>query len=195
MLVSLIISALGIVYAISFFSGTYDTYSYLSTSGMDALGFELINADPYFNAAQSYVDISVVLGIVLLLLVVLNYLTASNTRRNYYVTNYVSIAAVTVFAAVFVVYGLINLSNVVDLYVNGIKWDVYDALQKNENFLLLFGSIPKLSRTSPMFAVGYVVYAAVALVAVAFVLNLIWKVRLMQGEKELLKQGMLKEAA
>ena len=70
MLVSLIISALGIVYAISFFSGTYDTYSYLSTSGMDALGFELINADPYFNAAQSYVDISVVLGIVLLLLVV-----------------------------------------------------------------------------------------------------------------------------
>ena len=60
MLVSLIISALGIVYAISFFSGTYDTYSYLSTSGMDALGFELINAEPYFNAAQSYVDKSVV---------------------------------------------------------------------------------------------------------------------------------------
>mgnify|MGYP005796099855 FL=1 len=46
-----------------------------------------------------------------------------------------------------------------------------------------------------MFYIGYVVYVLVIFNALAVVYNLIWKIKLMKGEKALLEAGLSKEVA
>ncbi|MGN0805972.1 MAG: hypothetical protein ACI4MC_02950, partial [Candidatus Coproplasma sp.] len=61
-----------------------------------------------FNASQSFSDMFLVLGVVLILAVVLLYIFACNSRRKYYITNYIAIGIVVVYEIVYAVLLLAN---------------------------------------------------------------------------------------
>ena len=85
-LLTLIMSAITIVYAFAFFTGGLATVADIYDFRNDRY-----NAAGVFNYGQQVNDVILILGIVLLCLVAVMYITACNKRRNYYMTNYIAI--------------------------------------------------------------------------------------------------------
>jgi len=155
----------------------------------------------YFKAAEGkndatlYVQIQgfnnmlMYFGIVMILLAVLLYITACNKRRNYYVSNYVAIGVCA---------GGNIIMSVISLIMNGI-WrseflNVDFAAWKDywdKRLEIIPDITPHYSESTLMFDLGFVVYILVILASIALILNLIWKIKLMQGEKKLLANGNL----
>lgn len=179
---SLIVAALCFVFAISFLTGGLGNVSYyIIPWGEETL--DLIAGQDFFDASQSAVSLLVGLSIAFIILVACLYVTASNSRRNYYITNYVAVSVVAVFALVVGIVMLALVCNCMSLYY-ALDWEAYE-LEKMENH--------PLGQNPIMFIFGIVLAIVVILDAVALALNLVWKIKLMKGEKELLANGVNKE--
>ena len=201
-LAMLILGALAIAYSFCY-----------ATGGLAELG-QLIDSNSgksQFTARQGkydatlFVDIQgfnnalMYCGIIIILLAVGLYITACNRRRNYYISNYV---ATGVCAGGSIVISVIMMA------LNGVwmgrfknvdfaSWKSY-----NESNILMWQDIykndpesltPELlapythySESVAWFALGFVVYTLVIVASALLILNLVWKIKLMQGEKKLL---------
>ncbi len=191
-LVTLIVAALCFVFTMAFLTGGMgNVHYYIDVSG--TVVTDKINALNFFNAAQSFVDGSLILSIIFILAVAVVYATATNSRRNYYVTNYVAVGIVVVAALVITIYSFIGISNVMNLFYNDIAWE--SGTNGGNNYAEKFNEQYPLDKSALSFVLGYILYAIVVVDVVAWVLNLIWKIKLMKGEKALLKEGFVKEAA
>ncbi len=181
MTVTLIIAALSIVYAVIFCSGIINQLGHIRED-IDG-GMRL------YNRSQSFSDTFLILGIVLLLTVVLMMIMGCHKRRKYYITNYVAIGIFVVYAIVFAILLVVNVSGVSSA-LNAI--DLEEAEQAYKDANNYYG---EWNDSTWMLTLGYV-YMGVLLVNVAaVVLNLVLKIKLMQGEKALLESSVAKEAA
>ena len=183
-LLTLIMSAITIVYAFGFITG-----------GMATVGDIIDYRNDYFNAAnvfnfgQQVNDIILNLGIVFLCLVALMYIFACQKRRNYYITNYIAIGVSALYMVVFAVVGIILVVQTQVRFISEVDWETF------------YGGNISLDRfahtgdSQVMFYIGYVVYFLVILNALALGYNLLWKIKLMKGEKALLEAGLQKEVA
>ncbi|MDE6598043.1 MAG: hypothetical protein K2K60_05350 [Clostridia bacterium] len=171
----LIVAALSFVYALSFCGSTIYQYGTLYDSLNDK---EYVDgAKALFEASQKYNDVLLWLSIVFILVVVLNFVMASNKRRNYYVTNYISVILTAVSAIAF---AAVLIWIVIDTYSLFVTIDVEAA-----EFELELTSI-ELKYSTINFIMGYIVAAISVISAGLMIFNLVWKVKLMQGEKKLL---------
>ena len=117
MLVSLVVSALVFVYALFFLTGGLaDVYRFIDAQE----GTDYIHCAKFVSTSQSFVSTLVVLGIVMVVLVALMYLMACNSRRKYYITNYIAIGLFVVFALVVAIYLVAMVATVMNLYQNDI---------------------------------------------------------------------------
>ena len=114
-LLTLIISAITIVYSFGFFTGDLATLSKIVTTRSflrdytDAQQNAMINT---YYTALSINDLLMWLGIIFLLVVVFIYITASQKRRNYYKTNYIAVILAAAYAAVFSIIVIAVISSV-----------------------------------------------------------------------------------
>ena len=192
MLVTIIIAALCFVYSLAFLTGGLGNVHYYIP--LEAGKFvDKINATNFVSASQEYVSTSVVLSIVLIILSALLFFTGCNKRRNYYITNYVIIGAVALFAVAVAIYSFIGISNVMNLFYNDIAWE--SGTNNGLNFADQFNKNYPVGKNPANFILGYILYALVFVDVAALVLNLIWKIKLMKCEKALLEQGFVKEVA
>ena len=194
--VTLVIAALCFVYALAFLTGGMgNVHYYMPTAGTGERQ-DLINAKSFIDASQGFVSTLVIFSIVFILVVVTLFISASNKRRNYYVTNYVSIVAVAVFAVAIALYIIISVSNVMNLFYNDIHWEAgtYNGYNYADQFVRYSEAYP-VGKSPANFILGYALGVIVILTAVVHVLNLVWKIKLMKGEKALLQGGLVKEVA
>ncbi len=193
---TLIIAALCFVYALAFLTGGMGNVHYYMPSAGTGERQDLMNASNFVNASQSFVSTLVILSIVFILIVATLFITASNRRRNYYVTNYVSIVAVAAFAIAIALFIIISVSNVMNLFYNDIAWEAgtNNGFNYADQFVKYNGEYP-VDKSPANFILGYALGVLVILTAVVHVLNLVWKIKLMQGEKALLQRGLVKEVA
>lgn len=185
MLVSLIIAALCVVYALAFCSGTIfqmqDEYNVRTEK-------EYIDgAKQLFYTSQNVSDVLLILGIVGILVVVLNYITATHSRRNYYITNYVSIGIAVVYSIVLAIVVIYLVSDCSSIFYS------IDMEAAQADFETVKPGL--WSYSDWMFPVGYALAVLLIADAVGFALNLLWKIMLMKGEKKLLQNGAMKEVA
>ena len=178
---SLIISAITIVGAIIFMSDNLANIMYYMEDDL---------AKEFCASAQSFVNTMFVLTIIYLCTVVVYYFTDSNKRRNYYITNYIATGLVIAGALVVAVYGIIFTSVLLGTFY-GIDWEEF---QNSIDFAILMGG-PDVSKAPTMFIISYVTSILALADAVAIALNLVWKIKLMNGEKALLEKGLVKEVA
>ncbi|MDE6355659.1 MAG: hypothetical protein K2L67_00235 [Clostridia bacterium] len=188
--VTLVIAALCFVYALAFLTGGLGNVHYYKWLNSET---DKINATNFTVAAQSFVSTLVIFSIVFILVVVTLFITASNKRRNYYVTNYVSIALVAVCALAIALYIIISVSNIMNLFYNDIAWEA--GTNGGLNYADQFNPAYPIDKSPANFILGYILGVVVILTAVVHVLNLVWKVKLMKGEKALLQGGLVKEVA
>lgn len=183
MLVTLIVSALTFVYAVSF--ATPISAVIKLTHAQSDITDDPINADGTYDLFQQFNVPLIVLSVIFILLVALCYIMACQKRRNYYVTNYVSIIATAAYAVVLCIIIIVFTAICHTSFVNEIDWDTY----RNEYTTYTY----KDSQT--VFWLGYVVALLTLVDAAALIYNMIWKIKLMKGEKQLLANGLVKEVA
>ena len=193
-LLTLIISAITIVYSFGFFTGDLATLSKIVTTRSflrdytDAQQNAMINT---YYTALSINDLLMWLGIIFLLVVVFIYITASQKRRNYYKTNYIAVILAAAYAAVFAIIGIAVIVSVLISLNASVTADIWQAYKEYNDS----NGLNNYMHTPVMFYIGYVVFAIVLVDALAWVYNLIWKMKLMKGEKALLEAGLKKEVA
>ncbi|MDE6690782.1 MAG: hypothetical protein K2K04_02315, partial [Clostridia bacterium] len=209
-LVTLILAALSFVLGILFCSGiigesriyTSGKFTYTvkdpDNDGKEIVIKNAINADALFEYTQIINNVIVIMAIVFILVVLTLFITSTNKRRNYYVTNYVAIGLVVLYSFVFAICMIVFCSKCVVLaqqidmkmwkgLVDAVEYDDY-----NKPFKLYSQNY---SESYITMILGYILSALVLVDIAAWVLNLIWKIKLMKGEKELLDGGFVQEVA
>lgn len=192
-LVMLLVGALGLLYAFFYCSGAlaelgqaFETKGGVKTTFTAAEGK---NDASLFNEIQGFNDALMYCGIAMILLAVLLYITSCNKRRNYYISNYVATGLCAVGDMVMAV---------VLLVMNGM-WRSeflnvdFEAWYKFYETYFLIGAEEYIhySESTLWFDVGFAVYIIILIASVALILNLVWKIKLMQGEKKLLNGNQM----
>ncbi len=211
MLVSLVVSALVFVYALFFMTGGLaDVYRYIDTVD----GKDYIHCAKFVSTSQSFVSTLVAFGIVMIVLVAAMYLMACNSRRKYYITNYIAIGLFVVFALVVAIYLVVMVATVMDLYQNDILWKSgegikiirtvekfdesgkvigYESVSVAANYADQAQYFPDYvlnPNQTYNFIVGFVMFVIVLADAVCVTLCTVWKFLLIKGENKLLAEGV-----
>ena len=131
-------------------------------------------------------------GIIMVLLAVLLYITACHKRRNYYISNYIAIGVCAGGDFVLSLIALIMNAGWRSAFLNVDFASWYDYTSKRHE---MFGMAIHYSESTLWFDIGFVVYILMMLAAVVLILNLIWKIKLMKGEKKLLEGSALSGGA
>ena len=175
MLVSLVVAALAFVYVLFFLTGSL-------AYATKYVGSYSIGAEKLVEKSQSFVNTMVTLCIVFIVLAAVLYLTSCNSRRNYYITNYIAIGLFVAYALFMVIFIIVNVSILMNMFFNDINWAIVP-----EQADKLLNQYPISKGDSYTFVLGYVVAVIVFVNAVLLVLSTVWKGLLMKGEKQLLE--------
>lgn len=192
-LVMLILGALSAVYSFIYCSGGLAGLGSTITKreGVPVLRDTLPEAQIYLDV-QPFNDALLVLSIVMILLTVVLYITATNKRRNYYVSNYVAVAFVCVADIAICLYILVQ---------NGIYFGEYLNIINDADVLAAYKAIAdgsaaiQYSTAVWPFVLGFVLYPIIIVGCGALIFNLVWKTKMMKGEKALLAGATVKEVA
>lgn len=184
---TIIIGAIVFIFAICFNSGNLADLMYYESVNIRNATFA---ADDFLAMAQSFSSLMLGLAIAYIVIGVVVYITATNSRRNYYISNkIVAIALIAYIVAVSVI-GLVYIFMLVSSFY-AINWtEIYDVYEIRQGI-----GAPEVTQSPTMFIIGIVVFIITIANALAWLYNLIWKIKLMKGEKALLEKGSVKEVA
>ena len=196
-LVTLITAVLAIVLSLLFCSGLLNAIIINSAEMVGGNGKWGVNDLYVFS--QQINNTLVIMAIILLLTVVLVYAMGCNKRRNYYVTNYVAIGVFAAMALAFAIAMLYACANCLVLMkqIDFEGWKAWDAeLQWSE----VIGSYVPAHTASyngnfATLVLGILLSVVLLAEIAVWVLNLVWKLKLMKGEKALLAQGSVESTA
>lgn len=209
-LVTLIVAAIAFIFSICFFSGNLSDVMVFRMAGKRSsyIGNLVVNGETvvveavladYFTqpndwilSAQSTMDTLVTLCIIFFVVIAFVYILGLNSRRNYYITNYIMTGVLVAYGVFLAIFGIVSMivlmSGFMDLTLSYPGDLGFQVLQNQFNF-------SEISKSPVIFILGIIAYLLVLLVALVWVYNLIWKIKLMKGEKELLSKGYVKEVA
>lgn len=193
MLATLVVSALTVVYGLIFATPIWAVQE-LTPSLSTSYRNDPVNADYTYQLFQTYGVVLLWLGVVFLLLVAVCYIMACHKRRNYYITNYISLGVTAGYAVVLAVITIALTAVCHTSFVNDILWDVY----YNDYYMSALNQITgviKYSDDATVCIIGYVIAVLTLAVAALITYSVIWKIKLMKGEKALLGEGLVKEVA
>lgn len=184
--ITLIIAAIVFVYALGFFTGNLSDLNYYSARKQ--MGQDIVGADNFVTTAQNFDQSLYIFGIVYIVIICLLFISASTTRRKYYITNYIAVGIVIATSLAMAIYLIVMSATCLDLFRNDIDWA---ALKEYATALTAEGTqlhpgAPDVSKNTAMFGIGFALAIIVLLNAVALAGNLVWKIMLMRGEKALL---------
>lgn len=179
-LVSLIFAAIVLVYSFSFNSGMlFEIQAYAKDQ------YNVAGAKELVDFAKNVNNVLVVMSIVLLLCVVVIYLTQTNKRRKYYITNYIAIGLLVLFTLACSITFLVlivrtwALCNQVDTveWLRLVEHEEYGTRLNPQNY-----SLSKVS-----LILGIVVSVIMLILIAVWIFNTLLKIKLMRGEENLLK--------
>ncbi len=141
--------------------------------------------DNIFQNMQPFNNDLVAIYITLIVLSALLILTNTNTRRKYYISNFVNIGLITLFSlgsTIYTVSSLVKFKHIFKTEVDFEKWREVQTI------------IKKLEYTESTFWLDINMAASILVSIVALLLlgNLIWKIILMKEEQKLLSNQHIK---
>ena len=125
-------------------------------------------------------------GLVLILLAVSQYVFQNQNRRKYYIANYITVGANAVGAIYYSWWGLSNILLYKERYL---KVDFAELQKLNERYGFAY------TESTFWFDAGKYVFGFVLVAMILNLLNLVWKICLMNNEKKLVKAGKEGKAA
>jgi len=192
-LVVLIAAALVFIYSLGLMTDMYENrLGYHAeryyTNGMteEALSkVKVSGAEIYYDMQQFNRELTVA-GLVLILLAVSQYVFQNQNRRKYYIANYITVGANTIGAIYYSYWGLSNILSYKERYV-GIDWEKLKELNEVYKF--------SYTESTFWFDASKVVFGFLLVATVINLLNMVWKICLMNNEKKLVQAGKEGKAA
>ena len=183
-LICIIAAAVAFVYALGISTDLYDSLYNTMTNRNDPHKTKVEGSWIYYDMQdfnRSFVGYSIILILLACLLFIMN----NHTRRKYYITNYVSVAAYAAGTLGTMGWALMNVIKFRHQYVTTVDFEALKAYA-DMGFVTY-------SDSTFWFDLGFVVAAFAVASVVLLVVNTVWKVQLMKAENNLIKEG--KEAA
>ncbi len=177
--IALIAGVIVFIYALGIMTDLYDTLYTTMTNPNDHTETWVEGSIVYYNM-QGFNRSLLVSSIIYLILGVYLFISQTNKRRKYYVGNYIAVALFVIFTLYLVVWSHIEIQTY------RAQWLQVDFAALKD-YAELFNS--KYTESTFWFDIHYCV-ALVCLVAAGLLIyNVIWKVKLMQEEEKLIKEG------
>ncbi len=176
---ALIAAACVFIYSLGMLTDLYDSL-YPMMRNPDNLEETDVPGSIIYYDMQPFNHQLVISAIALILLAAFLFVTSTSSRRKYYAGNYVA-TCLNVAAEIGVsVWAHLQISSFKSQFINTVD---FDALEMWSGIW----ETPALTKSSTFwFDIHYLVFALVLIAAVLLIVNVIWKRRLMQGEKALL---------
>ena len=176
---ALIAAACVFIYSLGMLTDLYDSL-YPMMRNPDNLEETDVPGSIIYYDMQPFNHQLVISAIALILLAALLFVTSTSSRRKYYAGNYIA-TCLNVAAEIGVsVWAHLQISSFKSQFINTVD---FDALEMWSGIW----ETPAMTKSSTFwFDIHYLVFALVLIAAVLLIVNVIWKRRLMQGEKALL---------
>lgn len=151
-----------------------DVNGFKESMGLD--GNTYYCASYYYNF-QDFNNQLVMLSIALIVISLTLFITCTNTRRRYYISNYVATGLTTVANIGVSIWAFINVAKYVREYQN-IEFDKLKEVAEMAGM--------KFHQSTASLEVAYLAFGILVLVTALLVLNLIWKIFVMKNEQKAL---------
>ncbi|MBO5352511.1 MAG: hypothetical protein J6J42_03770 [Lachnospiraceae bacterium] len=137
-------------------------------------------AEIYYDMQEFNRDFTMA-GLILILLGAAQFVFQNHNRRKYYIANYITVGVSTVAAVAVSGWALSNIFTYKERYVTGVDFES----------MKMWSEMLKFSYTESTFwfDASTVVFGILLVVTALNVVNLVWKVLLMNAEKKLVKAG------
>ena len=176
---ALIVCAAVFVYSLGIMTDLYDSL-YNTIRNPDKLEKTTVTGSRIYYDMQGFNKSFLHYSIIQLLLAVLLFITATHSRRKYYIGNFVSVGLFAVGAAAFSVWAHQNIES-------------FKAQFLAINFEELAAHVAKkkslYTESTFWFDIHYVLFALLLLCAILLIANLIWKKKLEKEERALIGKG------
>lgn len=123
-------------------------------------------------------------SIILIICSLALFLSNTHSRRKYYVANYVTIAISSLANVGVAIWSAINVSKFKTQYLTTVDFEALKAYAEEWKTLYID------QNSTFWFDFGFVISAILVIVAAINIINLIWKIKLMKQEEQLIKLGM-----
>ena len=178
-LFALIAAALVFVYSLGLLTDLYDSL-YPMMRNPDNLEETDVPGSIIYYDMQPFNHQLLISSIVLILLAVFLFVTGTGSRRKYYIGNYVA-TVLNVLAEIGVsVWAHLQISAFRTQFVTTVDFDSLEMWSS------VWETLNLTKDSTFWFDIHYLVFALVLVAAALLIVNVIWKRRLMQGEKALL---------
>ena len=178
---TVIIAAIAFAISLGLLTNIYHVQSWAGVIGFGS------TKDNIFKHMQEFNDQLVLTYIAIIVMAVFLFVTNTHKRRNYYISNYINIILITVFS---VATSVINILAILKYREEFLAID-FEALKET---IEMIGIEVKYTESTLWLDMNIVASGLVALVSLVLLANLMWKNRLMKGEKYLLSAHNIKEA-
>lgn len=186
---ALIISALVFVYSVGIMTDLYETLGAFvikpsalnSDDPFDVKHATLVQGSRIVYDMQGFAGEIVVVSIVLILMALTLFITSCQSRRKYYVSNYVSTGLVVVSNIVASIWALVNIFDWKKVYLNTIDFSVGGDYSIQAPLYDV-----EFVKSTTMFDISIIFFGLLLLATALIVANLIWKIFLMKKENSLL---------
>ena len=167
----LILSGATFIYSLGIMTDMYGLYQTQALGG--------VPGSQIFYDMQGYNHNMVLISIALVLVSCLPFITASNTRRKYYIGNTVATYAQAVAFAGAAVYLIINILKFRNQFLTTVDFTFYKTASETMNFMY--------SDSTAYFTLGLILAVLLIAGAAAAVYNLTWKNKLVKQEDAILR--------
>lgn len=175
-MLSIIASAVVFIYSLGVMTDLYDTLYSTMMNPYDLTQTDVPGSLVYYYM-QNFNRAFLLAAIGLILISCFLFLTATHTRRKYYIGNYVAVALSLIANVAVAVWAHMDLEFYKALFL---QVD-FEALKKHAEMWNTY-----YTDSTFWFDIHYAVFALSVIVAVLLVVNAVWKSRLMKEEKALL---------
>lgn len=175
-MVMLITSAIFFVFALGLLTDMYQVYS-ATEIGVRMSRDIFIEMQPLNKTIVSMSIVSIVLSALL-------FLTHTNKRRNYYISNYINIVLLSGANVFFGIYSIINILKYKNIYFNEVLTD--QVKEKWISKMEIYGDVLKFIDKTVWLDINIITSALIIIASLLLISNLIWKIILMKEEKSFL---------
>ena len=178
-LFALIAAALVFIYSLGMLTDLYDSLYPMMRNPDDLTETDVPGSIIYYDM-QPFNHQLTINSIGLILLAALLFVTGTSSRRKYYIGNYVATCLNVIAQIGVAVWAHLKIAAFKTQFLTTLDFESLEMWSE-------IWDTPNMTKDSTFwFDIHYLVFALVLIAAVLLILNVIWKRRLMQGEKALL---------
>ena len=123
-------------------------------------------------------------AIILIICSLALFVTNNHSRRKYYLANYITVGISSLANVGVAIWNIINVAGFKNQYLTTVDFEALKAFSEKWDTLYID------QNSTFWFDAGFIVSAILVVVSIINILNLIWKIKLMKDEAQIIKEGL-----